>query len=275
MATYSPLVERFLEIGDAFGKEVLDYVDEFELTCQHIPELIRLAADAEIYAREWDEDDPVLWAPVHARRALGQLKAVEAVQPLLDSMVQFGELDDTFLSDLPKIFAEIGPSAIPTLVAMLSDSGKDEFDRACCSNALARIGKEHPESRDECVALLSAELARNGDESRFLNALLVDDLVKLKAVESAGTIEAAFAAGVIDESVVGNWERVQFELGIGPAPPPPSERRFDDHDSVFRGWAMEGVRATGPAIAGPQSQRQKKQKLKAQKAARKRNRKRR
>ena len=60
------------------------------LTSEHIPALIRMATDEEL---NWANADSLeVWAPVHAWRALGQLHAEEAIEPL---MRLFHEHDDS------------------------------------------------------------------------------------------------------------------------------------------------------------------------------------
>ena len=53
---------------------------------KHIPELIKMATDEEL--NQGDSDSQVVWSPVHAWRALGQLKASEALEHLLGLLYQ-------------------------------------------------------------------------------------------------------------------------------------------------------------------------------------------
>ncbi len=64
------------------------------------------------------------------------------------------------------------------------------------------------------MGILGDELARHQEELPCLNGFLVGDLVTLKAVEVAETIERAFAANVIDPTVVGDWQDIREELGV-------------------------------------------------------------
>src|SRR5271165_2150407 len=77
-------VRQLLMIGEA-GCYTLaewpDYPASFGLGQQHVDALIRMACDAELH--EGDPDSSVVWAPIHAWRALGQLRAEASVQPLL------------------------------------------------------------------------------------------------------------------------------------------------------------------------------------------------
>ena len=88
--TYSSPVDKLLTYGDCRDfREWPDYL-ELGLTQEHIPELIRMGTDEEL---NWaDSDSLEVWAPVHAWRALGQLQAEEAIEPLMNL---FHELEDS------------------------------------------------------------------------------------------------------------------------------------------------------------------------------------
>jgi hypothetical protein len=53
-----------------------------------------------------------------------------------------------------------------------------------------------------------------GCNGEVLNALLISDLVELKALEALPLIERAFAGGPVDEMVRGDWEDIQIDLGL-------------------------------------------------------------
>ena len=53
---------------------------------EHVPELLRMACDPEL--NEADSDDPRVYAPLHAWRVLGQLRAPEAAAPLADLLLR-------------------------------------------------------------------------------------------------------------------------------------------------------------------------------------------
>src|SRR6516165_8330230 len=75
---------------------------ELGLSQDHIPELIRLATDLELRDPESEEkseeEDPDFWAPVHAIRALGQLHAEAAVEPLVNLLAEL-KVDEWMLEE--------------------------------------------------------------------------------------------------------------------------------------------------------------------------------
>ena len=229
------LIEALRNRGDARGtgrwpEGDPDYVREYSLTSEHIPVLISLAT-------QWVDEPPeneAVYGPVHAWRALGQLRAVEAVQPLLDIQDELDELDDDwYLEEFHHVFGLIGPPAIEPLAAYLSDDSHHEFPRGKAAAGLREIVRHFPETREKVVAILTAQLARHQTDLGDLNGFLVGDLLELEAVESAETIERAFAANVVDPTVAGDWGDIRQELGV------PGLGIAPDHST---GWPSIGER---------------------------------
>src|SRR4051812_4928460 len=108
MATdYAPPLDKLLTLGEPALTQLdgtadwLDYPQEFDLGPEQIPELIRLATDADL--RMQTEDEIASWAPVYAWRALGQLRAESAIEPLLGPL---DYTDDEWATDeLPQVYA--------------------------------------------------------------------------------------------------------------------------------------------------------------------------
>jgi len=88
--SYQPPVDKLLTYGESNLMTPDKWPDYQELGIgpEHIPDLIQMATDEEL--NEADVESREVWAPTHAWRALGQLRAVEAVEPLhLFSLRQF------------------------------------------------------------------------------------------------------------------------------------------------------------------------------------------
>lgn len=208
---YQPPVDQLLAYGRpnlAYPDQWINYVDELGLTTEHIPELVRLASDKEL-----DEDDEVeIYAYIHAYRALGQLKAESAIEPLIKLLGD--EANEWFLEELPEVFAMIGPTCIGPLVDYLTSQGPGKWSKTSAARGLEEIAKAHPDYRDECVQHLSDALACHSQQPEALNSCLVANLLELKAAESAHIIEKAYKEGPMDETVCGTWARVQIELGL-------------------------------------------------------------
>ncbi len=188
-----------------------NYLCELEITAEHIPELIRMATDDELnYA---DSDSVEVWAPIHAWRCLGLLKAEAAVEPLLSLFV--GEEDaDWTREEIPWVLGMIGESAIAPTALFLASRKNNEWDRAAAIQALEQIAVLHPALKESCIKRVASQLADFEYNSESLNAFLVSTLIELEAVSKAALIERVYRNGEIDDSVCGTWATVQIELGL-------------------------------------------------------------
>lgn len=144
----SPL-DRLFTFGDAefgFRNEKPDYVGQLRLTQDHVPGLIEIV-------RMWEKEDGLPEgdagaAPIHAWRALGQLRAIEAVEPLLAMQNRLDEeRDDWYLGEFAEVFGLIGPAAIHALAAYLADDINGEFPRISAADGLFQIAKKRPIAR--------------------------------------------------------------------------------------------------------------------------------
>ncbi len=201
------VVDKLLTYGDISQmKEVPNYVEELGFSTDHIGDLIRMATDMELNSASPDSLE--VWAPVHAVRVLGRLRASEAIQPLVNL---FHELDDDWMEgELANTFGMIGLAAIPALQAYIADSSHEPFERIPAATALTRIAQNHPELRDQCVTILTQQLERFTENHPDMNACLIGELIDLNAVESAPVIERAFAANRVMPFLVGDWAFIKL-----------------------------------------------------------------
>jgi len=208
-------VSQLLTYGDCLElprwPEELDYLP-LGFGPEHVPELVRMAMDDDLL---WaDSDGLEVWAPIHAWRVLGQLRAEAAVEPLLTLLHLVDDQNNDWVDEeLPQVFAMIGPAAIEPLAAYLRDPSHGTWACIAAVDSLGAIGKEHPEARDACVAALTGILEDFEDNDRSVNAFIISGLLDLKAVQTAQLMERAFAADAVDLSVVGDWEEVQIAMG--------------------------------------------------------------
>ncbi len=180
---------------------------------EHIPDLVRIVEDEALHTA--DSSSAAVWAPLHAWRTLGQLRAEEAVAPLLRLFDPADDTWDTWITeDVPRSLGLIGPPAIPVVAEYLADGTKGLWARVAASRSLAWIGMKHPGGRDACVAALTGLLEHFAEYDECLNGFLISALVDLNAVESAPAMEQAFEAGAVDLSIQGDWEAVQVDMGL-------------------------------------------------------------
>lgn len=214
---YSPPVDQLLSFGDCRNSmaEWPNYVELLGLEPAHIPELIRMLTDEELWTL--DSEDVRVWANIHAWRSLGQLRAEEAIEPLLDLLHWIDdEYNDWVGEEVPEVLGMIGAAAIPAVSAYLADTSHALWSRTAAAGALMEIGKRHPEVRDQCVAAIANQLEKFAKNNPILNGMMVANLVDLKGVEAAPVIERAFAANRVDDTIMGDWNDVQVRLELVP-----------------------------------------------------------
>jgi hypothetical protein len=256
---YQEPVSRLLDygVGDMAGRGPAErawsnYATDLGLTPKHIPELIRLACDATLHTAEGESR--AVWAPTHAWRALGQLRALEAVAPLLNLLKTLDD-DDWIASELPHVIGLIGPGAISPVTDFLADRSLGQPSLMTAIKCLEEIAKRHPASRDECVGILAHRLDGGADNAPTVNGFLISALIDLGAVETLDIIRHAFDKQVVDLSVAGDVEDVELELGVRTrrsTPRPVYHPFFGQPLSGLMGGGSDATASTNiEASAGP------------------------
>jgi hypothetical protein len=216
MGTYNPPVDQLLKRGDPHkGSGKIDY-PALGIGPEHVPDLIRMLKDKELYNTE-----PEWYAQIHAWRALGQLKAPEAVEPLLDVIDENEAAGDNWsdwvVEELPEVLGSFGPVILPNVVARI-ERWKGHYAATSFANVLVQLAQQHPDSRAEVIAQLCCALETAATNDPALNGFLIADFEDLRATEAWPTIEAAFATGHVDESIAGDVNDVKYRLGLSTEP---------------------------------------------------------
>ena len=212
--TYSPAVTALLSHDSSpfelASEEIPDYVQELGFTPADIPELALLSRD-----NQFDNFDGLEFsAPLRAAYALAQL-VPEAPQEALESLISLYDLADPWYEEVvAEIIAPIGPVAIDSLVAYLNNQTKPEMARMEVQHCLYLIAKEFPETKDRFREELVACLEKYEQNPPVLNGCLINDLIKLKATETAALMESAYRAERVDMMMSGPWASVQVALGL-------------------------------------------------------------
>ncbi len=216
---YFPPVDLLLVYGEPeFAAEWPDYL-ALGFTETHIPELIRMALDP---ALNWaDSESLEVYAPIHAWRTLGQLRAQAAIEPLLALFHMFEEDQgsDWVLDELPQVYAMIGAAAIPALSAYLLHESHGDFPRENAARSLRLIAERHADFRADCIAPIAAALEKFETNTSVLNSLLIATLTDLKAEETLPLMERVFASENVELFGFDDWDDVQVEFGLKEADP--------------------------------------------------------
>jgi hypothetical protein len=165
---YTEPVSKLLTMGDCRGQaQWPDYL-ALGLGPEQIPDLIRMVEDDKL--NDADSESLEVWAPIHARRALGQRRAETAVEPLLGLLWRIDEFDDDWVGEeIPVVLGMIGPAAVPKVAEYLADPLHGLWARVAAAHSLAEVGQRHPDARDDCVAVLSDTLEGFADHDPTLN----------------------------------------------------------------------------------------------------------
>jgi hypothetical protein len=211
---YASPVDTLLTYGEAKGDVPENWPNYLEtgLGTEHIPDLIRMATDENLNLA--NSESLEVWAPIHALRTLGQLRAEAAVEPLLSLFKGNVEDIDWFMTEVPEVLGLIGPAALPTLEAYLADRAHREEARDAAIAGVEKLGNRWPEARSASVALLVKQLEQFAENEPEINSFIVTSLIALKASEALPSIERVFTDGNIDSSITGDWENVQVEFGV-------------------------------------------------------------
>ncbi len=272
--SYQPPVDKLLTYGESNLMKPDEWPDYQELGIgpEHIPDLIRMATDEEL--NEADPESREVWAPLHAWRALGQLRAVEAVEPLLGLFDRL-EYDDWVNEELPDVFGMVGPAALPALAEYIADLSHNDSSRISAIAGIENIGKRWPDAKGESITLLEERLKQFEENEPDVNGFIVEALVELGAREAAPVIERAFDEGYVDPIVMGDWDDVQVELGLKSAEEVAQKRASDREKRQLPFTSAEGTFfPVSSKVAHKEKAAHKKAKSKMAKQSRKKNRKR-
>ncbi|WP_244327801.1 SEC-C metal-binding domain-containing protein [Roseibium sp. RKSG952] len=213
--SYPAPLSELLTIGepDHFGGDADQWPDYLELGFgkEHVPDLLSLVTDPSLNSAAPDTKE--VWAPLHAWRTLGQLKAAETAEALLKySTVQSD--DDWLHEELRLVFSQFGTEGIDALTTHLGNRRINEIDRCTATHCLSTIGIRNPDIRNRCLEVLEKQLLEFLKNGNDLNGWIVSSLLDLKAVEAIETIRAAYNANAVNLRICGDLEDVEIEMGF-------------------------------------------------------------
>ncbi len=217
---YAPPVDQLLTMGEADLLVVEEWPDYLALGIgtEHIPDLLHMANDEELNNAESDSVE--VWAPVHAVRALGQLRDESTIEPLLKLLTDYDD-EGWVHEEMPGVFELIGPASIPALSAYLADTTHSAQARSSAAGALSIIAERYPEHRTVSIEAITRTLERFEENDPELNAFLIGDLAQIKAVDTLPLVEKAFEAERVDEFIIDlDYTRVRMGLKEAEELPP-------------------------------------------------------
>lgn len=186
--SFSPPVSKLFELGEPKEETWRNYRKTFDLADEHIPELIRVL---ETFAFEESEGRDG-FAHLHAWRALAQLKAQQAIAPVLK---RFRDDADQFVhEDFTKVFTLFGPASIPGLRDLMAGPYVLSL-RGVAARTLFEMGSRDRDAAPQCVEMLMEQLRGYRRNPRPLNTDLITALRKLKVFQAQTLIDEVESAG--------------------------------------------------------------------------------
>ena len=220
---------RLISYGEP--AEDTDYAAWAAQLAPYPADLVRMVLDDDLNER--DENDPAVWAPLHALKVLGVLGPAEAAEPLTEVL----DLDDEWFDEaLPEVYAAIGPEAIPVLRAYLYDAAHISRARGIAAECLSAIAQQHAGVSAEVVDLLTAFLDRpEADDSAAeeeVTTAVIYGLSIMGARTAYDAIRRAYAEDRVTPRVIA-LEDVEADFGMArPAGPAQSSKK--DRESGVR-----------------------------------------
>ena len=207
---YLTPVKIILQLGEP--KDIDNWPDyiEYGFNKTHIQELIGLLSSNDLWSHK---DDKEAWGGVHAWRVLGQLKANEAIEPLFDFIHRND--DDWSHTEIPRVLEMFGLSVFEPSKAFLKDPSKNKWARIIAAEAITSVAQSYPQYREDSIQIFGEELKKYKINDISFNAFLILGLVKLQSYDYLKEIKDAFEARCVDGMLMGDWEDVQVELGLG------------------------------------------------------------
>lgn len=271
---YTAPVNQLLELGTPHEIEDWSRYLELGITEADIPELARMAIDEHLFdSEEEDDDDNSYYGMIHAWRMLAQLQTDQAIEPLINALTYWGNMEefwDWSSEEIPAAFGRLGPIALPALAQVMANTKNGQDARQDAVEAVKQIFKCHPTSRETCLQILTSQLEHFAKNDPDLNAYLVTTLAAdMKAVEAADLIEKAYQSGRVNEDFIGDWDEAQVYLGLKQESEVPKRHR----NILMNPWTYRKPEPIGFTIGKskkPKTEAKAKRKLQSQ--SRKKNR---
>jgi len=274
ISDYSEPVAHLLTQGECLRRDVQSWLDYQSLGIRNadIPSLIQMATDHDLYELESEASEG--WAPVHAWRALGQLRAETAVDPLLQQAIEYYDHEgwwDWMATEFPKVFALIGDKTLPHLAAWVRDKTQSEWVQVLAIEGIETLAGQSSDPSDStrrsCIEILLEELTQFPDNDPVVNAFLIGALAELEVIEAAPLMEQAFTAGTVDEMLYGDWNEIQVRLGLksrAEVPRKPINPQFRQALKALERLSSVPTGFGKPSVESSKSNRKAKQKQKSE-----------
>lgn len=196
----------------------------------------------------WEEESHTF--AIHAFMLLGEIKAENALPPVLDFLSYDSDFLDFWLGDhltenIWMCIYKMSEHNPHKLNEFLKKPGIETYCKSLVEEALCQIVHCHPERRGEIIAILSDVLDcfikttpnENLLDTDFLS-LLIWGITDARLHELIPLVKQAFELGYVNESICGTWKDIEKDLSS--MSPPFNKRKilsiFDLYDKILNTW---------------------------------------
>jgi hypothetical protein len=211
-------IAQLYQLGDPRQLEVKkdkqgwhDYL-QYGFSEADVPELIELVRNQSLST---STDRMEVWVPLYAWRILGQLRAADAITPLI-SMIEFfvKEKDEWAITEMSEVMGNMGQPAIEPLLNYLMDHSNSEMARSVMSEGLGKIAAYHLAGRPEVLNAFHVYLSSPDLSAKDFNGLLICVFMYLEATELIEGIRHLYQQNAVNLSIPGDIEDVEINLGL-------------------------------------------------------------
>jgi HEAT repeat protein len=157
---------------------------------------------------EAPEESPLPWVPLHAWRALGQMRSLTAIEPVL--RLAEGSVQQAY-NDFANLSACIGDKAIEPLVAILNDDTRSEITRSLAAEGLGAIGRSSSgPARARIVESLMDQIRQNDGSDGWVNGAAAEALMMMEERSVGPEVLKMYDEGRIQIGMVRSAELTRF-----------------------------------------------------------------
>jgi hypothetical protein len=212
-------IKKLLEVdkdilNDCIGDH--HYVEMLALTSKDFSDLRKLA-QLWLITQEREGDDIIYDIAIVAWRSAAALNVSETVRFMLELMEETEKLNiqsDVLMNDIEKAGKIADKATVAYLCDFIQLESYNEWTMITAVECLGASFEFNPDMENIIKAAMSKRFMNYENNSPGFNGFLIDHLTELKAVELAEDMEKAFAAGLVDESCIGIWEKTRRKLGV-------------------------------------------------------------
>lgn len=214
---YSGNVARLLSLGyDVIDNESFSYIADVGLGADDIQQLMRLAADKELYEYDFDENDEALefFGVIHAWKALSELKAPEAKALFQGLLEEFSASidDDWMLTMFSKLIAPYRAGMAAEAMEKVLDENRNEWDRVEYVSLLKEMLAHEEITVDEINEFLSGFFTVC--RQPIVNAAAINLCMDFQLTEHYDAIARCYSNDWVDIEYNGDLEDVEIALGM-------------------------------------------------------------